>query len=97
MPRSQSVPSPLLRFCAAAAPTLLFLYGVLWLVDGADGNHEPGLAWDLGHTMFLLAFGAFDGLLVGLRRLVRPNVAWQSTVATTATVAGLVGAAGFVW
>ena len=47
---------PLVRFSALAAPILLLLYGLLRWVDGLDGEHGPGLAWDVGHTLFLIAF-----------------------------------------
>ena len=83
-----------LRAAALAAPTLLLIYGILRLIDGADGDHGPGLAWDLGHTAFLAAFLLFGVLVVGLHGLV-PSSARR--VATVATTAALIGVAAFVW
>jgi hypothetical protein len=87
------VPSLSLRTTALAAPILLLSYGILRLVDGLDGDHGPGLAWDLGHTAFLVAFLLFGVLSVQLRRLIPAHGA----VASAACVAALLGVAAFVW
>src|SRR3712207_3367143 len=42
-----------------AAPTLLFGYGVVRLVDGRDGAYGPGLAWTIGHLLFLAGLVMF--------------------------------------
>ena len=80
---------PLVRVCAVAAPVLLLLYGILRLIDGRDGHRGPGLAWNLGHAMFFLAFVLFGILTVGLRQLVAPTAPWQRIGTDTATVAGV--------
>jgi len=85
------------RLTAIAAPILLFLYGVLRLIDGMDGHHGPGFAWNLGHTLFLIAFVMLGGLTVGLRRLVPATSRPARVVADLAMVAGLFGAACFIW
>jgi hypothetical protein len=79
---------PLVRFSALLAPTLLLPYGLLRLIDG---DHGPGLAWNLGHTLFFIAFVLFAVLIVGLRRLVPATTVRTRTIATLATVAGLFG------
>jgi hypothetical protein len=85
------------RITAIGAPILLFLYGVLRLIDGTDGHHGPGFAWNLGHTLFLIAFVMLGGLTVGLRRLVPATSRPARVVADLAMVAGLFGAACFIW
>jgi hypothetical protein len=88
---------PLVRFSALVAPTLLLLYGLLRLIDGLDGDHGPALAWNLGHTLFFIAFVLFGVLIVGLRRLVPATMGRTRTIATLATVAGLFGVVCFLW
>lgn len=88
---------PLVRFCAVAAPGLLLPYGLLRLVDGWDGDHGPGLAWNLGHSLFFVAFVLFGVLAVALRRLIPPAGTGAPIIASTATVAALLGAACFLW
>lgn len=90
-------PPAWLRLPAAAAPVLLLLYGVLRLVDGRDGDHGPGLAWNLGHTLFLVAFVLFGVLIAGLRAWAPASSSGTRTVSTGAAAAGLVGACGFLW
>jgi hypothetical protein len=88
---------PLVRFSALAAPTLLLLYGVLRLIDGLDGDHGSGFAWNLGHTLFFIGFVLLGVLTVGLRQLVAGTRVRMRAVATVATVAGLFGVACFLW
>lgn len=78
-------------------PVLLLCYGVLRLVDGMDGDHGPGLAWNLGHTCFLAAFLLLGALVVVLRRMVPDTTPRTRTAANAAMVAGLSGAACFIW
>ncbi|MFZ3598677.1 hypothetical protein [Streptomyces sp. BH104] len=85
------------RVKSVVIPLLLFCYGGLRLIDGLDGDHGPGLAWNLGHTCFLAAFLLLGTFVVDLRRLVPATTARTRTVATAATVAGVFGAACFVW
>jgi hypothetical protein len=91
-------PTPtFVKLAALGAPAFLLLYGLLRLVDGLDGAHGPGLAWNLGHTMFLVAFCLFGALSVGLRLMVAPVTARKRVVADIATVAALFGAGCFLW
>ncbi|MEV4654395.1 hypothetical protein [Micromonospora sp. NPDC049301] len=99
-------PIRLVRTAAVGAPVFLLLYGLLRMIDGLDGDHGSGWAWDLGHALFLVAFVLFAGLVVGLRRLLASaGAAGSSTTPRTglrvlldvATAAGLVGAAAFLW
>ncbi|WP_327088908.1 hypothetical protein OIE66_42510 [Nonomuraea sp. NBC_01738] len=85
------------RVLSILIPSLLLCYGVLRLIDGLDGDHGPGLAWNLGHTFFLAAFLLLGVFLVELRRLVPPATAPMRVAAGTATIAGVFGAACFVW
>jgi hypothetical protein len=67
-------------------------------VDGWDGHHGPGLAWNLGHTLFFAAFVLLAALAVGARRLIpSAESAGRRIVANVATVAALFGAACFLW
>ncbi|MFD1827610.1 MULTISPECIES: hypothetical protein [Mumia] len=88
--------TPALRVAAIAAPVLLFLYGVLRLIDGADGDHGPGLAWDVGHLLFLASFAFFGVLVVALRGEVT-RLGGSRVVANAAATAGLLGVACFAW
>lgn len=95
---AEHVPTPRsLRIAAIAAPTLLFLYGVLRVIDGIDGSHGPGLAWDVGQLLFLGSFAFFGVLLVALRRSVGPRGRAGRLVADLALTAGLFGAGCFAW
>jgi hypothetical protein len=69
----------------------MFGYGLFWLVDGLDGSHGPGFAWYAGHTLFLLSFLGYGGLLLGLRRVT------GGPAAGILTGVGLAGVAGFLW
>jgi hypothetical protein len=88
---------PFVRVSALAAPALLLLYGLLRLIDGLDGDHGPGLAWNLGHTLFLIGFVLLGVLAVGMRQLVPATTVWTRIVASLATVAALFGVACFLW
>lgn len=87
----------LLRTCALAGPVLLLLYGVLRTVDGLDGSHGPGWAWNLGHALFLAAFVSFGGLVVGMRRVARTGSRRSRITADAAAVAASVGVCCFLW
>jgi hypothetical protein len=90
-------PPVVVRVGAFGAPVLLFLYGLLRQIDGLDGDHGPGLAWDVGHTLFLVGFVLFGVLIVGLRRLVDAKTQRTRIVADAATVSGLIGVGCFLW
>ncbi|MEH0844428.1 hypothetical protein V6U81_18770 [Micromonospora sp. CPCC 205711] len=85
------------RLAALIAPILLILYGLCRLVDGLNGQRHDGLAWDVGHTLFLLGILGFAGLLLGLRRALLGVARRSRVLVEVATVAGLLGAAAFVW
>jgi hypothetical protein len=79
-----------------AAPALMAAYGVVRLVDGLDGSHGPGLAWTVGHGMFLLAMLLFGVVVVGLRRQVPATTPARRLVSRAATALGLAGVVAFV-
>ncbi|GHH21456.1 hypothetical protein [Streptomyces rubradiris] len=89
--------SRLSRLCCTLVPLLLLSYGVLRLIDGMDGHHGPGPAWNAGHLCFLAAFLLLGALVWELRALVPASTARRRTAAGAATAAGLFGAACFVW
>ncbi|MEU3950936.1 hypothetical protein AB0F45_01220 [Streptomyces achromogenes] len=89
--------SRLSRLCCTLIPLLLLSYGVLRLIDGMDGHHGPGLAWNMGHLCFLAAFLLLGVLVRELRALIPATTARMRTAAGAATAAGLFGAACFVW
>jgi hypothetical protein len=81
------------KLAAVAAPVLMLFYGLCRLVDGLDGDHGNGIAWDLGHVAFFIAFVLFAFLAVGLRAWEpRPRV-----LIDVATVAALFGIGCFLW
>ncbi|MEU1348928.1 hypothetical protein ABZ438_03185 [Streptomyces sp. NPDC005786] len=85
------------RLFALLVPLFLLLYGVLRLIDGMDGDHGPGLAWNVGHTFFFAAFLLLGALVVELRSLVPVHTARRAAVAGVAMVAGVFGAGCFLW
>ncbi|WP_181793674.1 hypothetical protein [Streptomyces sp. WELS2] len=85
------------RLCCALVPLLLLSYGVLRLIDGMDGHHGPGPAWNAGHLCFLAAFLLLGVLVRELHALVPASTARMRAAAGAATAAGLLGAACFVW
>jgi hypothetical protein len=85
------------RIAAVAAPILLLLYGVLRLIDGLDGDHGPGLAWNLGHAFFFAAFVFLGLLLLGLREVTSVATARARLLTNLVVVAGLFGVGCFLW
>ena len=71
---------------------LFVAYGIIRLIDGANGDRGPGLAWTSGHLLFLVGMLLFGVVLL----LARATVARRRTLATVAAVVGLVGVAAFV-
>src|SRR5688500_5436126 len=87
--------SPLVRRSALAAPALMLLYGFFRWIDGMDGDRGPGLAWNIGRALFLVALVGFGIVAVGLYRIVPPAAPGRRAVAAVGLGAGLVGAVGF--
>ncbi|WKX69052.1 hypothetical protein [Streptomyces sp. XD-27] len=85
------------RLLCVLIPLLLLLYGVLRLIDGMDGDHGPGVAWNVGHTFFLVAFLLLGAFVVMLRSLIPAATIRMRTAASAAMVAGVFGAGCFVW
>ncbi|MDN5855228.1 MAG: hypothetical protein L0K86_20755 [Actinomycetia bacterium] len=83
----------MIKYAAFGAPILMFGYGVLRLIDGLDGDHGPGLAWNLGHVLFLIAVGSLAALMVGIHRVMRTS--GRRIVADAFLGVGLLGAACF--
>lgn len=75
-----------MKILTIGGPLFLLAYGLLRLVDGLDGSHGPGWAWNVGHACFLAAFLMFGALVWKLR-----------DVSAVAATAGLIGSAAFVW
>ncbi|MFC0028704.1 hypothetical protein ACFFMM_04100 [Micromonospora chaiyaphumensis] len=89
---------PWLRPVAVAASLLLLGYGLLRLIDRLDGHSDKGAwAWNTGHTMFLFGILGFAALVVGLHGVLRTRSTRLRAVDDVAALAGLVGAAAFVW
>lgn len=84
------------RLAALVAPLFLLTYGLLRYVDGRDGDHGPGVAWNVGHTFMLAAFLCFGVVIIGLRRAVGSASTIRTTITTGLTVLGLVGVTAFV-
>jgi len=80
----------------AMAPIFLVLYGVAHMIDGLDGNYGPGIAWTLGHIMFLSGMLTFALVLVGLHRRIGQDTAKHKLIAGLALVCGLIGLSVFV-
>lgn len=86
----------LIRITFVAAPAMVLAYGVVRLIDGRDGVHGPGLAWTVGHSLFLVGLVLFGAVLVGLRRMVPAGARPRRIVADLATVVGFAGLLPFV-
>lgn len=84
----------LYRMSIIAAPIFLFVYGALYLLDGRQGFHGPGLFWTLGHISFVLAFLAFAILVWGLKG--QPKGSLWDHFAMMAAVIALAGIAVFL-
>jgi hypothetical protein len=88
----------LVRTGAIAAPTLLFGYGVLRLIDGLDGHRDKGaLLWNAGHVMFFVAMALLGAMAVGMRRRLEYRDFSNRLLANLATIAALAGTAAFLW
>ncbi|KAB1915166.1 hypothetical protein [Micromonospora sp. AMSO31t] len=89
---------PWLRPVGVTASLLLLSYGLLRLIDRLDGHSDKGAwAWNTGHTLFLFGILGFAVLAVGLHGVLRTRSTRLRAVDDVAALAGLVGAAAFVW
>ena len=79
-----------------AAPALLFGYGVVRLFDGLDGEYGPGLAWTLGHLLFLAGMVLFGAVAVRLGRLVPATTTARQVTASVAVATAPAGIVAFV-
>jgi hypothetical protein len=79
-----------------AAPALLFGYGVIRLFDGLDGEYGPGLAWTIGHLLFLSGIVLFGVVIVRLGRLVPATTTARRVTASVAVAIALAGVVAFV-
>jgi len=87
------------RFAVLAAPALLLAYGLVRLLDGADGEHGPGPAWTIGHLLFLTGFILYAVVVLAFRRLAGSGPfagPVAGPVAGIATAVALVGVAAFL-
>lgn len=89
-------PRVVLRIPFIAAPAFLVLYGIAHFIDGLDDTYGPGLAWTIGHIMFLCALLTFGWVILRLRRIVNDSASKHKFIARPAAIVGLVGLAVFV-
>jgi len=80
----------------AAAPALMFGYGVVRLFDGLDGEYGPSLAWTIGHLLFLAGMVLFGVVIVRLGRLVPATTTARQVTASVAVALALAGIIAFV-
>ena len=79
-----------------AAPALMSGYGVIRLFDGLDGEFGPGLAWTIGHLLFLSGMVLFGVVIVQLGRLVPVTTTARQVTASVAVALALAGIIAFV-
>ena len=79
-----------------AAPALMSGYGVIRLFDGLDGEYGPGLAWTIGHLLFLSGMVLFGVVIVQLGRLVPVTTTARQVTASVAVALALAGVVAFV-
>jgi hypothetical protein len=85
------------RISAALAPAFLFLYGIFRWIDGFDGHRGSGLAWNLGHTCFLISMVLLAVVVLGVRHRVAAAAPGPRPLAAVATTVALAGIACFLW
>jgi hypothetical protein len=71
---------------------LFVAYGLIRLIDGANGDRGPGLAWTSGHLLFLVGLLLFGAVMV----IARNTLTARRPLDTAAMIVGLVGVAAFV-
>jgi hypothetical protein len=92
-----NTPHGRIRIAVIGAPLLIFLYGLLRLIDVMFGNQSHGFLWNLGHILFFIAFVLLSVLTVELRRLVSVKTKPVQIIAYRAMIASLFGIACFLW
>ena len=86
----------LIRISFIAAPVFLFFYGIAYLFDGLDGSYGPGIAWTVGHIMFLFGLVMFGFVIIGLYLWIERKTMWRKVLARCAMIIGLVGLITFI-
>src|SRR5215469_10329686 len=79
-----------------AAPAFLALYGIAHLIDGLDGKYGPGIAWTVGHIMFMAAMLTFGLVAVRLYQRVGLRTSKHQFIARLALALALIGTAVFI-
>ncbi|MET9311016.1 hypothetical protein ABZX12_04270 [Kribbella sp. NPDC003505] len=81
-----------MKMAFIGAPVLFIAYGIVRWMDGVDGEYGPGLAWTVGHLLFLTGFLLFAVVLIAMHQMVsRPRV-----IASIALLVALVGVLAFI-
>jgi hypothetical protein len=83
------------RLATLLAPASLLGYGVFRLIDGTDGVYGPGLAWTIGHVLFLAAFVAFGVIVACVPRLFLETTRPRRLLTWLLAALGLAGVAAF--
>lgn len=79
-----------------AVPVFLILYGIVRFIDGHDGTYGPGIAWTIGHIMFLCALLTLGLVIMELRRRNSAGSSRDRIIARLAAVVSLIGLVAFV-
>lgn len=79
-----------------AAPLPMLGYGLVRLVDGLDGDYGPGLAWTVGHLLFLASIVLFVPVTLGVRRAAATTGPAGELVARISSIVAFVGLAAFL-
>lgn len=87
------MPSTMARALTVTIPLLLMVYGAGRYIDGRDGAHGPGPAWDIGHAAFLVAFIGFGALTLHFWR----TSSQPAGGAILLYVSTLIGVSLFLW
>ncbi|MBO2453488.1 hypothetical protein J4573_40795 [Actinomadura barringtoniae] len=83
-------------FAFHAAPALMLTYGVIRLIDGRDGTYGPGLAWTVGHVLFLGALVLYGLVTAGLWRQMPAGGTARRTTAGIAAGLSALGLVAFI-
>jgi hypothetical protein len=83
------------RLACLGAPLCILAYGVAHLIDGLDGSYGPGLAWTIGHLLFLAALLLLIGVLFVMRAAL-PRGRAAAVIGPVAVAVGTVGLLVFI-